>query len=184
MDEKQAVALLKKYSKGDKRVFMKVLAHSRAVQKLALKMAKGIPDIDINLIKTGSLLHDIGRFSCPPRTALSIKHGIKGAEILRKERQKTLAKIAERHIGAGISKEDIREQKLPLPKKDFMPRTKEEKIIACADNLVFGKSVKTIKQVVERFSGEISPKIGKRAKCLYDEITAMKIKGKNHKLYK
>jgi uncharacterized protein (TIGR00295 family) len=184
MNEKQALALLKKYSRGDKKVFMKVLAHSRAVQKVALKLAKGIPNIDINLIKTGSLLHDIGRFSCPPRTALSIKHGIKGAEILKKEGHKTLARIAERHIGAGISKSDIAEQKLALPKREFMPVTKEEKIIACADNMAFGERTGTIEEVIKRFTREVSPKIGKRAKDLYDEIKAMRFDTKNHKLYK
>lgn len=184
MDEKQAIALLKKYSEGDERVFRLVLAHSKAVQKVALKMAKDILDLDINLIKIGSILHDIGRFSCPPKTALSIKHGIKGAEILRKEGYEELAKIAERHLGAGISKHDIIEQKLPLPKKDFMPITKEEKIIACADNLVFGGRIGTIKEVVERFSKEVSPKIGKRAKDIYEEILSMRHGSKNHKLYK
>jgi uncharacterized protein (TIGR00295 family) len=182
MDEKQAVALLKKYSKGDERVFRLVLAHSKAVQKVALEIAKDIPNLDIDLIKVGSILHDIGRFSCPPKTILSIKHGIRGAEILRKEGHEELAKIAERHLGAGISKQDIKEQKLPLPKKDLMPVTKEEKIITCADNLVFGKRTGTIKEVVERFSKEVSPKIGKRAKGLYEEILAMKHGSKNHKL--
>jgi uncharacterized protein (TIGR00295 family) len=176
MNEKQAIALLKKYSKADERVFNLVLSHSLAVQKVALDLAKDIPDLDINLIKTGSLLHDIGRFNCPPKTELSIKHGIKGAEILRKEGHEALAKIAERHIGAGISKQDIIEQKLNLPKKDFMPIKKEEKIIACADNLVFGERIGTIEEIIRRFTKEVSPKIGRRAKDLYDEIMGMKKK--------
>jgi len=174
MNEKQAIALLKKYSKGDEKVFKLVLNHSKAVQKVALDLSKNIPGIDLNLIKIGSLLHDIGRFGCPPRTELSIRHGIRGAEILRKEGYKELARIAERHLGAGISKEDIEEQNLNLPKRDFMPLTKEEKIIACADNFVFGKRIGTIEEVVRRFSKEVSPKIGKRAKDLYDETLSWK----------
>ena len=175
MNEKQAVGLLKKYSKGDERVFKLVLNHSKSVQKVAFDLAKDIPDIDLNLIKLGCLLHDIGRFDCPPHTKLSIKHGLKSAQILKKEGFKDLARIAERHLGAGITKEDIKEQKLPLPKKDFIPTTKEEKIVACADNLVFGERVGTIKEVVKRFSKEVSPKIGKRAKDLYDKILSWKI---------
>jgi len=170
MKEKQAIELLKKYSKGDKEAFDIVLAHSKAVQKIAINLAKDIPGLDIDLIKIGSILHDIGRFECKPHTKESIQHGIKGAEILRKEGEEQLARIAERHIGAGINKEDIEEQKLNLPKKDFMPKTREEKIIACADNLIFGSRVGTIQEVVNRFTKEVNKKIGKRAKNLYDEI--------------
>jgi len=55
MNEKQAIALLKKYSKGDEKVFKLVLNHSKAVQKVALDLSKNIPGIDLNLIKIGSL---------------------------------------------------------------------------------------------------------------------------------
>ncbi|MBW2992650.1 HDIG domain-containing protein, partial [Candidatus Woesearchaeota archaeon] len=75
MNEKQAIQLLKKYSKGNRKVLELVLNHSKAVQKVALELAKDIPDINIDLIKIGSLLHDIGRFDCPPKTELSIRHG-------------------------------------------------------------------------------------------------------------
>jgi len=174
MNEKQAIALLKKYSKGDETVFNIILSHSKAVQKIALDLAKDIPDVDIDLVKAGSLLHDIGRFGYPVHGPDTIKHGIRGAEILRKEGYEKLARIAETHMGAGINKEDIKEQDLDLPKKDFMPKTKEEKIIACADNLVFGWRIGTIDEVVKRFSKKVSPKIGKRAKDLYNEVLSIK----------
>ncbi len=49
------------------------------------------------------------------------------------------ALVCERHIGVGLSREDIIGQKLPLPQRDMRPVTIEEKIITYAD-LFFSKS--------------------------------------------
>src|SRR3989338_3698703 len=171
ISEKEAIALLKKYSKS-KKDFDAVLMHSKAVQKVALRIAKKIKNIDIEFIKTASLLHDIGRFECPPRKD-SYKHGIVGAEILRKENLKKHALVAERHLGAGISKNDIVEQKLKLPLKDYLPKTKEEKIIAHADNLIANTKEITPEKAIERFRKELGGKIAKRIKRLDDEINRM-----------
>lgn len=150
ISEKQAITLLKKYSTSET-AFNKVLNHVKAVQKVALRIASRHKDIDMNIIRIGSLLHDIGRFTATEK----ITHGIIGAEILRKEGLESLARICERHIGAGITKEEIIEKKLPLPKKDFVPKTKEEKIIAHADNLIFGDKEVSFDKVVERFRKEL-----------------------------
>ena len=168
LTEKQAIDILKKYS-PNKKVFQKILAHSKAVQKLALKLAKKIPKINKEFIKTASLLHDIGRTRYPPKRS-SIKHGIEGAKILRKEKLPKHARVAERHIGVGITKQDIIRQKLPLPRKDHIPKTKEEKIIAHADNLTFGTKVGTLKQVITRFKKELGESYVKRVEKLADEI--------------
>lgn len=169
--EKQAMGLLRKYSKN-KKEFNAVLRHSKAVQKAALRTAKKIKNIDLNFIKTASLLHDIGRFKCPPGRN-SYKHGIAGAKILRKEKLKKHALVAERHLGAGITKKDIIEQKLNLPLKDYLPRTKEEKIIANADNLISHDKEVTIKQAIERFRMELGEKVAKKIKKLNDEVNKM-----------
>ena len=42
--------------------------------------------------------------------------------------------IIERHLGAGIPKEEA--VKLGLPEKDYIPETLEEKIVTHADNLI------------------------------------------------
>jgi len=176
--EKEAVGLLRKYSTNDES-FNKVLNHSRAVQKLALEIAKDIRknhDVDIDFIKIGSLLHDIGRFKCYKEN--SIRHGVEGGEILRKEGFPKYAEIAETHIGVGITKEDIEKQGLNLPLKDFVPETVEEKIIAYADNLIFGKERGTIQKVIERFRNELGKSYVERVKKLHNEIE--KLRGKNH----
>jgi len=176
--EKEAVELLKKYSTNDES-FNRVLNHSRAVQKLALEIAEEVKknhDVDMDFVKTASLLHDIGRFKCYKEN--SIRHGFVGGEILIKECLKKYARIAETHIGVGITKEDIEKQGLDLPLKDFIPETTEEKIIAYADNLIFGKERGTIQEVIERFRNELGESYVERVIKLHNEIE--KLRGKNN----
>ncbi|MFP4112261.1 MAG: HD domain-containing protein [Candidatus Woesearchaeota archaeon] len=175
LTEKEAIDLLKKHSKGDEKAFTLVYEHSRAVKELALKTCKNLkPEIkiDIHLIEIGSILHDIGRFDCPPGKE-SIKHGITGSKILLKENLPKCANIAERHTGIGITKQDIILQKLPLPVKDYVPETNEEKIICYADNRIKGTEVMDENYVVERFSEEIGPEYGERTKNFHEEIRKM-----------
>jgi len=176
--EKEAVELLRKYSTDDES-FNKVLNHSRAVQKLALEIAEEVKknhDVDINLVKIGSLLHDIGRFKCYKEN--SIRHGVVGGEILIKEGLKKYARIAETHIGVGITKKDIKEKKLDLPLRDFVPRTTEQKIISYADCLIFGSKMVKISKVIERFRRELGERHIERVIKLHNEIE--KLRGKNN----
>jgi len=48
------------------------------------------------------------------------------------------ALVCERHIGVGITKDDIIRQKLPLPPRDMLPISLEEKVICLADTY-YGK---------------------------------------------
>lgn len=171
LTEKQAIALLKKYSK-DNHSFKKVLAHSKAVQKCALELSEDIPNIDKDYISIGSILHDIGRFDTFPK--YPEKHGIVGAEILRKEKLPEFATIAERHLGAGISKQDIIEQGIDLPLKDYIPITKEEKIITHADKLIAGNKRISLKKALERYDKELGKKVAKKVKKLAEEVEKMR----------
>ena len=67
-----------------------------------------------------------------------------------------LALIAERHIGAGITKEEAIE--LGLPPKDYLPVTLEEKIVAHADNLIFGTERVEIDAVIKKFEKRLDPR--------------------------
>lgn len=167
--ETQAVALLEKYA-PNKKVLKKVYAHCSAVREISIEIAKYIPDTDIHILSIGSILHDIGRFVCPfgPDT---IKHGIEGAKILRKEGiNEVYARICERHLGAGITKEEIIEKNLPLPKQDFLPETREEKILAYADNLIKGDKLMNFNYVIERFRKELGEKAVSRCLALRREL--------------
>ena len=119
--EKEAIELLKKYSNSEEN-FNKVLRHVKAVKMVAERIASKIRDVDMYKISIGSLLHDIGRFSCI-KPEDKCKHAYLGAEILRKEGLDDLALIVELHTGAGITKEEIINEKLPLPHRDFIPLT-------------------------------------------------------------
>ena len=172
--EEEAVELLRKYSNNDES-FNKVLNHSRAVQKLALEIVKEVKknhNININLIKIGSLLHDIGRFKCYKEN--SIRHGLVGGEILSKEGLTKYARIAETHVGIGITRKDIEKQNLNLPLKDFVPETTEEKIISYADNLIFGKERSTIQKVIERFRNELGESYVERVIKMHNEIEKLR----------
>lgn len=180
MDQNDAIQLLRKHATNED-AYLKVLLHSQAVQKLALQIAKNILKnpankslcIDLDFIRTASLLHDIGRFKFPPGKE-SIKHGVMGGEILRKEKiGDRYARVCENHTGAGITKAEIVRNNLPLPPKDFIPTTNEEKIICYADKLLWGTKIIPIDDVINRFNNEIDLTVGARIKKLHDEIQKM-----------
>jgi uncharacterized protein len=175
MDSKEAISLLKKHSR-DKESFQKVLAHSQAVRDVALELWEKASQrgyfLDKGLIISGSLLHDIGRFFFPPGKE-SIKHGIKGSEILRKEGLTKESKIAERHVGFGIKAFDVENQHLPLPKKDYMPLTNEEKIVCYADKLIEGERRIPFDKTLRRFADEVGVWVIKRGIFLHNEIMAL-----------
>lgn len=166
--EEQAVMLLKKYS-HDEKLLEIVLDHSRKVYELAIRMAEKIPNVNMQLVKVGSLLHDIGRL----QTDETIRHGLMSAEILRKEGLPEVAQLAERHLGAGISREEIKEQKLNLPDKDFVPVTVEEKIVTDADNRVDDGGEITIEAAAERYRNEIGEKCVQKVLNLHKELLSM-----------
>ena len=119
-----------------------LLIHSRQVREKALRIAKSFPDADRKLVADGAMLHDIGIVFCDAPSIGCfgdepyLLHGILGAENLRAMRFDDLEKIAricERHTGSGLTAEEIRASGLPLPEKDLLPETLEEKIICLAD---------------------------------------------------
>jgi len=147
-----------------------VVEHCIAVSEYAYELALAIKnkgyEVDVELVKLGGLLHDIGRSKTH-----GIEHGVVGAEILRELGfDEKLALIAERHIGAGITKGEAID--LGLPPKDYIPITLEEKIVAHADNLIFGTKRVEINDVIKKFEkrlGRNHPSI-KRIILLNDEI--------------
>ncbi|MCK5413184.1 MAG: HD domain-containing protein [Candidatus Pacebacteria bacterium] len=133
--------IFKKYSTSEDS-FEIVLNHSLIVLGKSIEIInrkKLYNKIDFGLIVSGCLLHDIGIFGLKnggldtTKRVDYLQHGIFGGKILRKEKLFKEALIAERHIGSGLSKEYIMQNNLPLPKKDFLPITLEQKLICYAD---------------------------------------------------
>lgn len=130
-----------------------VISHCKAVSALAVKYAricksKGM-NVDINLVKIGALLHDIGRSKTH-----NVTHAVAGVEIAKSlELPEDLVSIIESHIGGGISAAEAK--KLGLPIKDYFPETLEEKLVAYADKRINGSNVVPIEQTIEEFSKKL-----------------------------
>jgi uncharacterized protein len=109
-----------------------VIDHCVAVSKKAVSIAEKVQedhDVDIHLVEIGGLLHDIGR-ACTH----GVDHGIVGARLLEERGiNSKLQRICERHLCAGIPKQVA--ESIGLPPRDYVPQTREEKIICHADNL-------------------------------------------------
>jgi len=171
--EKDALALLMKAG-----CFSSVINHGKTVggfaKEIAIKISenavkKGIPvDIDIDAVFIGGLLHDLGRSKTH-----GIRHAIEGAAIaVEYGLDEKLVRIIERHIGAGIPVEVA--LGLGLPENDYMPVTIEEKIVAHADNLVFGDKIGTEEEMILNLKrNHFDGKIIRRFIKLNNEITAM-----------
>lgn len=146
-----------------------VIEHCETVASLAVEIAEKIrangKEVDLELVETGALLHDLGR--C--RTH-GISHAIEGFGLAREfGLGPKLAEIIKRHIGAGISKEEARE--VGLPADDYFPRSLEEKIVAHADNLVRGTKRITIEERVTRMRKKhIGEEVIRRVENLAEEI--------------
>lgn len=173
ISEFNAIRLLDKYF-SDKRAFDVVLKHSFAVRDAALDIASKINDnskvlVDVDLVRIGALLHDIGRSKYPPGPG-SILHGLEGYNILVGEGLYSLALFARNHVGFGIYDYDIRLQHLPLPDGNYVPETIEQKIVSYADNLIFGSRRGDFSEVLKRFFNEVSFFILKRSIDFHNEI--------------
>lgn len=116
--------------------------HSRSVADLALcinsRLALGL---DPAQVEQAAMLHDIGIFLTDASGIYChgsepyLRHGILGADLLRREGfPEWAARVAERHTGAGITPDDIRQMDLPLPlDRDLMPETLLERLVCYAD---------------------------------------------------
>jgi len=133
------VHLLEKYF-PEPLAFSIIFEHSSAVTAKALTIARMIGEqVDIDFVADAAMLHDIGicMTSTPKIGCFGsdhyITHGIHGREILESEGLPRHAMVCERHIGVGLTVDDISAQNLPLPYRDMSPTCIEEEIICFAD---------------------------------------------------
>lgn len=120
-----------------------LLDHSRLVTRKALKVGRYLlsqgDSMDLKFLAEAAMLHDIGmiltdtpELGCYGKGSY-LQHGIRGKEILEEEGLPRHARVCERHIGVGLTAEEISSQQLPLPVRDMQPETLEEQIICYAD---------------------------------------------------
>jgi uncharacterized protein len=141
------LSVIKKLYDADSKAYYFLVHHSRLVAKKARELAQRVPHLnpDLTFIEEASMLHDIGIFyaNAPQLGCFGendyVCHGYLGRELLEKEGLPRHALVCERHVGIGITLQEIRSNSLPLPPRDMMPLSLEEKIICFADKF-FSKS--------------------------------------------
>jgi uncharacterized protein len=164
------IEIIKKYYSPDSRTFYFLIHHSKMVAEKALTIARRLrrPGPDLKFIEEAAMLHDIGILVTnePSLGCYGDKpyicHGYAGREILEKEGLPGHALVCERHVGAGISIADIRGKNLPLPVRDMVPVSIEERIICFADKffskdeefLLKEKPIEKVREGIAKFGQE------------------------------
>ena len=155
--------LFKKYYGDNPQLRRIVTVHSEQVAKKALEICKikNLP-LDEKDVYCAAMLHDIGVVKCnaPDIYAFGslpyIRHGIEGRKILEQHGLHQYASVCETHTGSGIYKENIKNNKIPLPKKDYLPKTLLEKLICYSDKF-YSKShnllrEKPLNEIIDQLS--------------------------------
>lgn len=180
-DTDLVIQLIDNFYPGDTPLRELLLRHSRQVRDkaLALLAASG-RELDAELVADGAMLHDIGIGSChAPKIYCEgvlpyIAHGVAGAEILRRYGAEhgidleVFARICERHTGSGITASEVRSQQLPIPVRDYLPETPEEKLVCLADKF-FSKSGDMREKSLEHIRKSMG-KFGSGAVDRFDEL--------------
>lgn len=154
-----SVTLLEKFYTPGQLCHLLLLRHSQLVAEKAEAIARRLPqEVDVSFVREAALLHDIGivHTAAPELGCFGelpyLCHGYKGREMLEAEGLPRHALVCERHIGVGLTAEEIRRQKLPLPERDMLPLCIEEQIVAYAD-LFYSKNPE--RSELKRSVGEV-----------------------------
>ena len=156
------LSIISRYYSQGSLAYNTLIEHSRMVLCKCLEIAEKIryQAPDISFLKEAAMLHDIGIFLAKaPHIGCYgnrdyICHGYLGRDLLDKEGLPIHALVCERHVGVGLSISDIMSWDLPLPAREMLPVTLEEKIICYADKFYSKKpgalcSEKTLEEVRE-----------------------------------
>jgi uncharacterized protein len=149
----EPLEILKRYYKSHEEAYRFLLMHSEMVSKKAEEVAEKVRHLrpDTEFIHEAAMLHDIGIFltNAPHLGCRGQKpyicHGYLGREILDAEGLPKHALVCERHVGVGLTVEDIKKKKFPLPERDMTPQSLEEIIVCFADKF-FSKDNDPLKE--------------------------------------
>lgn len=139
LDDERILALHEKHAPTPEALDL-VYTHCRIVCDVAAQLhASSGADADPDLVRAGSLLHDIGVYRLYDEAgrldgASYIRHGVLGYELLLEEGLPgELCRFASRHTGVGLTAEDVIAQGLPIPPADYTAETAEERLVMYAD---------------------------------------------------
>ena len=150
--------IISRFYEPESTLFAILVEHSTKVADKSLEIARGVANLnpDMDFIKKAAMLHDIGIFkTSSPKIGCAgehpyVCHGYLGRELLDGlGLPEAFGLVSERHTGAGITLENIIEADLPLPHRDMVPVTLEEKIICCADKF-YSKNPKSQNVIITR----------------------------------
>jgi uncharacterized protein len=147
------------------------VAHGSQVAQKALKAAEKVSHLepDLDFIEQAAMLHDVGIFmTATPQLGCNgthpyIRHGVLGYDLMIGAGRSQLARVCERHVGVGISADDVLRFSLPLPERDMVPISIEEQIICYADKF-FSKNGNGSLRAPEKTLAEINSSLRKYGK--------------------
>ncbi len=145
--------IFQEFYKKNSKIYNILITHSKLVTETALNVASNVIHLkpDLKFIEEAAMLHDIGIFRTDSPgigcygTLHYLCHGFAGREELEKIGLSKHGFVCERHTGTGISLEEIKRRNLPLPRRDMIPVSVEEKIICFADKF-FSKNPDSFKE--------------------------------------
>ena len=144
----------------------RVIVHCCTVWTMAEAMARRI-DCDIDLLRAGAFLHDIGR-----SVDHSIMHAVIGASIAADlGLPREIVEIIRKHVGAGLDEQDVIE--MGLPKGNYIPDTIEQKIVCHADNMVSDNKFVPHTYSVDRLMHKGSVRGARRIADLHKELSKL-----------
>jgi uncharacterized protein len=151
--------------------------HVTLVTNKALTIARrlGLSQAQVRFIEEAGMLHDIGVVKVKSDLVENdsqlpyICHGTQGSELLQAAGLPEHALVAERHTGVGITLAEVKANQLPLPERDYVPSSLEEKIICYADKF-FSKNQADLwrEESVAEIRAELA-KFGEAKVALFDE---------------
>lgn len=174
-------AILEKYYYTNTKTYHYLITHSKMVAEKALKVADKVSHLnpDREFIEQAAMLHDIGvyrvnahRIGCIGPMDY-VAHGYLGREIMEDEGYPRHALVCERHVGLGVSVADIEKFDLPLPKRDMVPESLEEKIVCYADKFFTKHPTKLDEEMPVEKVRRMVAKYGDAQLARFDEWHAM-----------
>ena len=122
-------------------IILRTTTCARQVADRCLLICDRHPELhlDRQFLEEAAMLHDIGVRWCHAPSIYChgrqpyLLHGQIGGEVLRREGWERHARVAERHTGTGLRREEFVRQGLPVPAFDMVPEQLEEQVVCYAD---------------------------------------------------
>ncbi len=152
------ISIIRRFYEPDTDLYNLLVKHSTQVatlaHQLAMRLVENHVPVDIDFVTEAAMLHDIGIIGTNAPgiycygSSPYICHGVIGREMLDGLGLFRHALVCERHTGTGLPLQEIIEQNLPLPHRDLMPISIEEKLVCYADKF-YSKSHPSHARTVE-----------------------------------